>query len=202
MFMSKENNFKCDITPGLKQIKIPVDGQLSKKGTIIKDLDAVREIDYSISEIVERINNAGFRSVFSCSGLKKDHPYKDVNRDGAYIGFLYQDNDLKALTLIRRVADRLNLTVEQCILNNRLALVVRIDKDKAGNSLTDRIRMANEARTVYCSSFKQPQGAGTKDLEAIIKKSGGLIYDSDEKIETVWKKFGNMLINTRHQNVS
>ncbi|MBR0596938.1 hypothetical protein [Sinanaerobacter chloroacetimidivorans] len=203
MFMSKDSNSTHVSKTSLKQIKVPQDGQLSKKGTVTKDTRTANEIDYSIAEIVEKINHAGFISKFSCSGLKKDHPYNDVKHDGAYISFLRQDNDTEALAFIKKAAISLHMTVEHCIISRRPALVVRIDKDKAGNSLSDRIKMANETMDhIYGYHSKRPYGAYTKDLEAIISRSGGLIYDSDEKIETVWKKFGDLLLKSRYQNAS
>ncbi|QOX62539.1 hypothetical protein FRZ06_03865 [Anoxybacterium hadale] len=195
MFMNKENSPICKIKSDQKQIKIPVDGQLSKKGTIVKKTSTAGEIDYSIANLVDGINKAGFKSVYSCSGLKKDHPNCEIKPGGGYISFLIQDNDLDAITWIKNAAHRFSLSVEHTYINNKPALVVRIDKDKEGNSLTDRIRIANESGDHASGDFKnRPYGAFTKDLEDIIQRCGGLIYDTDEKIEAAWRKFCSMLL--------
>lgn len=202
MFMSKENNLRHDLKSNQKQIKIPEDGQLSKEGTVVKDISIAKEVDYSIAEIVGNINQAGFKSIFSCSGLKKDHPLKDVKQDGAYISFLNQDNDTETLAFIRKAATHLDLTAEECRINRLPALLVRIDKDIKGNSLSDRIRIANESISyVYSYNRKRPYGACTKDLEIILQQNGGLVYDTDEKIQAVWKKFEEILLGFSYQNV-
>ncbi|MDF3001416.1 MAG: hypothetical protein K0Q48_1535 [Bacillota bacterium] len=202
MFMNKENSPICKIKSNQKQIKIPVDGQLSKNGTIVKNTSTAGEVDYSIANLVDGINKAGFKSVYSCSGLKKDHPNRETKPGGGYISFLIQDNELDAIAWIKNAAHRFNLSVEQTTINSKPALVVRIDKDKEGNSLTDRIRIANESGEDACMGFKtRPYGAFTKDLEDIILRCGGLIYDTDEKIEAVWRKFCSMLLpGTRIKN--
>lgn len=203
MLMSKKNITVHEVKSNLKQIKIPVGGQLSKKGTVIRDCDSEKEIDYSISEIVESINKAGFKSKYSCSGLKKDHPFKDVKHDGAYISFLHRDNSVNVLDIIKNAALRLNMTVEQCRINQRPALVIRIDKDKIGSSLSDRMKTANELGRRICGGHsRQPYGACTRDLEAVLTRNGGLFYDSDEKIEAVWKKFCEMLLKSSCQYAS
>lgn len=195
MFMNKVNSPICEIKSRPKQIKIPVDGQLSKKGTIVKHTRNAGEIDYSIASIVDTINDAGFRSIYSCSGLKKDHPNRDIRADGGYISFLIRDNDMDAIAWIKNVANRLNLTVEHMTIRKSPALMIRIDKDKEGNSLMDRIRIANGSMgEVWEDEKKRPNGAYTKDIEAIIERAGGLLYDTDEKIEAVWKKFCSMLL--------
>ena len=196
VFMSRISTSVHENRPDPKQIKIPDDGQLSKNGTVIKSTKTAEEVDYSIAEIVEKINNAGFISKFSCSGLKKDHPLIDVKPDGAYISFLYQDNEAKALNLIEKAAAILDMTVEYCKMSRSSALVVRIDKDKAGHSLSERIRIAaKNVNSRIGEDLRGSFGACTEDLEAVTRKNGGLIYDTDEKIETVWKKFGNMLLS-------
>ena len=194
MFMNKENSPICKIESGQKQIKIPVDGQLSKKGTIVKNTSTAGEIDYSIAGLVDSINKAGFKSNYSCSGLKKDHPNREIKPDGGYISFLIQENELDAIAWIKNVAHRFNLTVEQTKISKRPALVVRIDKDREGNSLTDRIRIANGSVEGRETISEHTYGAFTKDLEDILVRCGGLIYDTDEKIEAVWKKFCTMLL--------
>lgn len=195
MFMNKENSTICTIKSDQKQIKIPVDGQLSKNGTIVKNTSTAGEVDYSIANLVDGINKAGFKSVYSCSGLKKDHPNCEIKPGRGYISFLIQDNELDAIAWIKNAAHRFNLSVEHTTIKNKPALVVRIDKDKEGNSLTDRIRIANGSEEDVCMDIKtRPYGAFTKDLEDIIRRSGGLIYDTDEKIEAVWRKFCSMLL--------
>jgi hypothetical protein len=203
MFTSKETVTLREIKPDQKQINIPADGQLSKKGTVIKNTKFADEVDYSIADIVESINKAGFISKFSCSGIKKDHPLKGVNYDGGYISFFHHDNDRNALAFIEKAAQSLHLTAEYCSISQLPALTIRIDKDKAGNSLSDRIRLANEIKnkSVSCVSMNS-FGAFTKDLDSVIKKSGGLIYDSDEKIESVWRRFCDLLLNFSYQNAS
>lgn len=202
MFTSKETLTLREIKPDQKQINIPVDGQLSKKGTVIKNTKFADEVDYSIADIVESINKAGFISKFSCSGIKKDHPLKDVSYDGGYISFFHHDNDRKALAFVEQAAKSLNLTAEYCSISQLPALTVRIDKDKAGNSLSDRIRLANEIKNNMNCSSMEPFGAFTKDLDTVIKKSGGLVYDSDDKIESVWRRFRDLLLNSSYQNAS
>jgi hypothetical protein len=193
--MNKENSPICKIESGQKQIKIPVDGQLSKKGTIVKKTSTAGEIDYSIAGLVDNINKAGFKSIYSCSGLKKDHPNREIKPDGGYISFLIQENELDAIAWIKNAAHRFNLTVEHTKISKKPALVVRIDKDREGNSLTDRIRIANGSESENCETISEhAYGAFTKDLEDIIERCGGLIYDTDEKIEAVWKKFCSMLL--------
>jgi len=197
MFMRNNTTAIHEVKSSPKQIKIPEDGQLSKKGTVIKNNDVEQEIDYTIAEIIKKINRAGYITRFSCSGLKKDHPYKDVKHDGGYIGFLRRDNDNKALNIIKNAATKLNMTVEHCRINQHSALMIRIDKDHTGGSLSDRIRLANEAvRKIYGSGSRQPYGAYTSDLEAVLIRNGGLVYDSDEKIENVWRKFGDLLLKS------
>lgn len=203
VFMSKVTTSVHEFNPDPKQIKIPYNGQLSKKGTVIKNTRIAQDVDYSIADIVDKINKAGFKSQFSCSGLKKDHPLTNVNPDGAYISFLYEENTAKALTLIEKAAMSLDMTVKYCKISRNPALIVRIDKDKAGKSMYDRIIAANQnANYRHSSDFGNSFGACTKDLDAIIKRNGGLIYDTDEKLETAWKKFGNLLLYLRYQNVS
>ena len=201
MFMNKENCPVCKMSPGPKQIKIPVDGQLSKKGTVVRKTKAAGEVDYSIAGIIESLNEAGYKSTYSCSGLKKDHPFKDVKPDGGYISFLIHENGMKALSFIKKAAVRLNLTVEERQHSSEPALVVRIDKDHAGNSLLDRIRIANECGSErHGSDYKRSFGAFTKDLEAIIKNSGGLIYNTDDQIEAVWLKFRDLLLDSSYES--
>lgn len=203
MFMRNSTQAIHEVKSNPKQIKIPEDGQLSKKGTVIKNTDTEQEIDYTIAEMIKKINQAGFQSKFSCSGLKKDHPVKDVKHDGAYISFLHRENDGEALNLIESVASRLNMTVESGTIGQHAALIVRIDKDREGRSLSERIHMANEAvKKRYCTGIKQQQGAYTSDLEAILNRNGGLIYDSDEKVETVWRKFADILLKASCRYVS
>ena len=204
MFTSNEPTALREIKPDQKQRKIPVDGQLSKKGTVIKNTKFAEEIDYSIADIVEKINKAGFKSKFSCSGLKKDHPFKDVNYDGGYISFFHHENNLEALAFIEETAKSLRLTAEYCSISRLPALVIRIDKDNAGNSLADRIRLVNERKNgnISYESSKESFGAFTKDLDTMIKKNGGLIYDSDEKIESVWKRFHELLLKSSYQHAS
>ena len=203
MFTRTASNTIHEVINDSKQIKIPTDGQLSKKGTIIKNTKAEKEIDYSIAEIVEDLNDAGFVTKYSCSGIKKDHPLKDVKHDGGYISFLYQENEAEALAFIKKIALKLNLTVEHSKISQNPALIVRIDKDKAGNSLSDRITIANTGRNdASGKDGNGPYGAFTKDLDAIINKNGGLIYDSDDKIVAVWKRFCGMLLNSSCQNAS
>ncbi len=197
MFMRNLTTAIHEVKSDPKQIKIPEDGQLSRKGTVIKDNDPEQEIDYTISEMIRKINQAGYRSKFSCSGLEKDHPFKGVKHDGGYISFLHKDNDSKAMNIIRNAASKLNMTVEQSRINQNDALVVRIDKDRTGRSLSDRIHLANEAvRKIYGGGSDQPYGAYTSDLEAVLNRNGGLVYDCDEKIEAVWKKFSDLLLKS------
>jgi hypothetical protein len=203
MFMSKVTTSIHEVNPDPKQIMIPYDGQLSKNGTVTKSTSAAGEVDYTIAPVVDKINHAGFISQFSCSGLKKDHPFKTVNPDGAYISFLYEENDSRALTLIEKAAMSLNLTVEYCKISRRPALIVRIDKDRSGNSLSDRIRTASKnIAGRYGQNLRKSFGACTKDLQLIINRNGGLIYDTDEKIEAAWKKFANVLLYLNYQYVS
>lgn len=198
MFMRNSTHAFHEVKSNPKQIKIPEDGQLSKKGTVVKNTDTEQEIDYTIAEIIKKINQAGFQSNFSCSGLKKDHPIKDVKHDGAYISFLQRDNDSEALNIIQSAALKLNLTVEQSRIDRDSALIVRIDKDNKGRSLSDRINMANEAVKRLCFIGSEPhRGANTRDLEIVLRRNGGLLYDSDEKIEAVWRKFGDLLLKLR-----
>jgi hypothetical protein len=203
VFMSKVAATVHEINPDPKQIKIPYNGQLSKQGTVIRRTRTAEEVDYSIASIVDRINHAGFITQFSCSGLKKDHPLKAVNPDGAYISFPYEENHPRTLNLIEKAAMSLNLTVEYCRMSRNPALIVRIDKDRSGNSLTDRISIAG--KTLSGGSGQKTGGsfgACTKDLQNIIKRNGGLVYDTDEKIEAVWKRFANLLLYLSVQNAS
>jgi len=201
VFMSKVAASIHEINPDPKQIKIPYDGQLSKHGTVIRRTRAAEEVDYSIAPIVDRINHAGFITQFSCSGLKKDHPLKTVSPDGAYISFPYEENNPRALNLIEKAAMSLNLTVESSRLSRNPALIVRIDKDRSGNSLTGRIGIAGKTLNGNNNSGGS-FGACTKDLQTIIKRNGGLIYDTDEKIEAVWRRFANLLLYLNFQNAS
>jgi hypothetical protein len=199
--MSKVDAAIHEFKPDPKQINIPYDGQLSKQGTVVKCTRTSDDVDYSIAAVVEKINQAGFKSKFSCSGLKKDHPFKSVNPDGAYISFLYEENDARALTLIEKAAMSLNMTVEYCRMSRKPAVIVRIDKDRTGHSLSDRIRMAGKEIADRCGiTIRNSFGADTKDLQTIIKRNGGLIYDTDEKIETVWNQFVNVLLFLNYQN--
>ncbi len=199
--MLKENNAVYEMKAPQKQINIPVDGQLSNKGTVIKRTNAVGEVDYSIADIVEKINRAGFVSKYSCSGLMKDHPFKGVKPDGAYISFLYDENEDDRIRAIENAAETLDLTVERSRFSRRPALVVRVDKDRTGKSLSDRIKMANQMVGMFhISGCNTAYGACTRDLELVLKRNGGLIYDSDEKIEAVWKAFCDLLLRTFHRS--
>ncbi len=192
--MRNEVYYVCDLQPSQKQRILPQDGQFSQQGNVKKSFFGKNEIDKSIEPLVQWLNQEGFITKYSCSGLKKDHPNKEIRQDGAYICFLYQENDRKKLNLIYKIAGQLRFSVHEKMLGRKRAMVIRIDVDKMGMTLEERMEQANRNSIVIESSFQKTNfGADTSVLNTVLVENGGLIYDTDGKIERAWRRFGILL---------
>ena len=101
-------------------------------------------VDAGLCEVLEKINQAGYQSAQSCSGLKADHEHKETTR-GGYIAWFLDDLNEGQVRKIEVAASKAGLDFKVADLFFLPAVTVRADRLADG---TREIEVREEATRV------------------------------------------------------
>lgn len=83
-------------------------GMAEQEG-IAEEVEGIGLIDRTIAPIIRKLNEQGYATIASCSGLSKDHP----NQKETMKGYLSFESDKQRDVIIEAVAERLGIPIEK-----------------------------------------------------------------------------------------
>ena len=159
-------------------------------------------VDASLAAHLARINAAGYRSVQSCSGLRKDHPGEGAGH--GYIAWLRADLDVDKASAIMRAAQAAGLEESHGDIFFQPALSVH-NSLLADGTRERSIRL--EANAITCAEMgctDIPSGEGflpwleqrNSVLERLARAHGGQAIKTDAQIARAWGTFTAALLGS------
>lgn len=195
-----------------EQIKTPVEPVEEVKtsvpeGNIVieEKLEGIGTVDKSLAEPIKKLNNMGFQTIQSHSGIIKDHPGREnIDIHGGYIAINIPKDNLKQRQQVKEAAQKTGLTIEEGSAFFEPGLTVSIPETMSGDSHKEIIDVANEM-------FKKATGkdmmeALAEDTKKAVKlreffinklkeQKGGDFWNqtTDEQRQEMWNKFADEL---------
>lgn len=164
-------------------------------GVRVKDKPVAKGLDAGIADHVQTINDAGFTTIQSMSGLKEDYPTGERYSPDGYMAFMRDDNSPEQLQQIREAAEAAGLPVKDSEIFFQPAVVVRTGMTNDGTPLETLRKQASQA-----ADKQYPDARGTdafmeewlpfrdQELRRLEQEHGGRLED-DAAISKMWADF-------------
>jgi hypothetical protein len=160
----------------------------------------VNRVDAGLAEHLQRINQAGYKSVQSCSGLGADHP--DRKQAHGYIAWYRADLGAAQESAIIQAAVAAGLEDRYGDLFFLPSLAVRVSLLADG---TREKSIREEANKLACSALgytSTPYGDDfmpwlayrERAMAGLAQAHGGLALQNDEQITAAWQTFTALLL--------
>ncbi len=183
----------------------------SEKRAIEKKVKGIGFVDATLAMPLKQINDAGFKSTQSHSGLKKDHhehPQYPTSgyvggRDTGYITFLRSNLTPEKEEKIVKAAKLANLSVEYDDIFFFPAITVRTNRMKSGKSSSNVLRQASVEAGLKVSSpdFMEKLEIRNKIYEQRFKENDGYLLDTDEKAQNAFNTFSRALVKPKSTTI-
>lgn len=161
-------------------------------------IEGIGEVDTSIAPLVSLLNQLGFRTVYSCSGLWREH--KDIDStvgkllvDG-YIWFSLESLNSNQIEKIIQSAATAGMT---CLQRNNCLIVLTPSLYSISEAYQHWVELQKEAeRLALDSGRSQDKRARTrrynKFLRELVINSGNPAYDN--VVDATWQRFENHIL--------
>ena len=176
---------------------------IDEMGVRVKDVPLAKGVDAGIADHLQAINDAGFKTVQSMSGLKADYPSGERYSSNGYMAFMKDENDAKKLQRIRKAAEEAGLPVYDQDIFFQPALVVRTGLTNDGTPFGVLLEQANEKADAKFPNARETDAFVTdwwpyrnKIRDQLVEAHGGSLED-DAVIAKLWDDFTKNL--TRQQ---
>ncbi len=160
-------------------------------GVRVRDVPAASGVDAAIAEVIQALNDAGFKTAQSMSGLKVDYTGKGEGRysPGGYMAFWKTDITEDQVRQIHRAARKAGMYVDDGPIWFSEAAVVRTGVFKSGRTRADLIEEANQLSGLRTGrpDFLERLPERDRILKRLKQEAGG--YVSDAESTRMWEKF-------------
>lgn len=185
---------RTTIPQHLKKMKGTYYDSLGVRVKEVELRDYSTAIDAAIADVVKAVNDAGFESIQSMSGIKLDY-LRSMDRfsPNGYIGFWKNDLKPGQEEQIKRAAEDAGLYAIESDIFFTPAISVRTGVLKSGKTHEDIIKEANKISglKVGIPDFMERLPARDRALERLLKENGG--YIPQHEIAGRWEKFTKAL---------
>ncbi len=150
----------------------------------------LQDMDNNIIDVVKKINELGYETVWSCSGTSEDHPGQDSAMLDSRIAILCSNMSNKQIENLRNTAAQCGLFIE--IMHNSIdGFLIKVYIPIIGNDgVCDLHRELYEKR-LCAQTYKVFYETMTN--EEIKEKHGGVVIISDERKMNIWYDFVSKL---------
>ncbi len=161
-------------------------------GVRVRDIPTASGVDAGIAEVIQALNDAGFKTAQSMSGLKVDYTGKGAERyvpAGGYMAFWKDQITEDQVRQIHKAARKAGLYVDDGPVWFSEAAVVRTGVFKSGRTRTDIIQEANRLSGLHVGvpDFLERLPERDRIVKRLKQEEGG--YIPDAQIRRNWKKF-------------
>ena len=160
-------------------------------GVRVSDTTHATGVDAGIAEVIQAVNDAGFTSAQSMSGLKADYTGKAAGRYSAdgYMAFWKSDITDAQARQIGEAARRAGMYRSDGDIYFSPAVIVRTGIFKSGKTRDDVMHEANDLSGLHVGvpDFLERLPERDRILKRLKREAGG--YVSDAEITSMWKKF-------------
>lgn len=167
--------------------------RLDSMGVRTRDTTVAIGVDAAIAEVIQTVNEAGFETNQSMSGLKVDYPSGKRYSENGYLGFWKDELKPGQEEQIRRAARKAGLYTRDTDIYFSPAIVVRTGVLKSGKTQGDIRKEANALTglKVGAPDFLERLPERDKIWDRLVEENGGPISQAD--IARRWERFTKAL---------
>lgn len=168
------------------------------KSSQVTVIEGIGEVDTSIASLVRLLNQLGFRTVYSCSGLWREHKNIDPAVNKLLVdGYICLSLEFLNSNQIEKIIQSAAIAGMRCPQKNGYLMVLTPSIYSIPEAYQHWVELQKEAeRLALISGRSQDKRARTrrynKFLRELVINSGNPVYDN--VVDATWERFENHII--------
>jgi hypothetical protein len=188
--LAQENPFAPDtIIPDAAETPENMHKNMPETKVITKNVEGIGGVDAGIADNIKYLNDHGFKTAQSHSGLSSDHIGRGT--DEGYIAFFKSDLTPEKIRVLKNAAERANLTWDEDEIFFQPAITVRTAKLKSGKGYYEVLKEANIESGLEPGKpdFMDKLKVRETLMRQKLSQNGGYLFTTDAENKAAFDQF-------------